>query len=93
MIRIRRLMIKTAEIMMIVLVVVMVISSAISGAAAGGNAGGIILGFIGLIVGGLLGLVTSAVIASFFFLILEIAENTRRVLRYYEPADATLQQR
>lgn len=88
MLGIRRLIIKTAEVMMIVLVVLTILSLAISGTFAGYNAGGGLVAILGLIFGGLIGLVLSAVVASFFFLTLEIAENTRRVLRYYEPDPA-----
>jgi hypothetical protein len=77
MIGIRRLIIKTAEILMIVLVVLTILGFAIFGAIAGGQTNTIVA-VIGLIVGGFVGLVIAAVTASFFFLILEIAENTRR---------------
>jgi hypothetical protein len=79
MIGIRRLIIKTAEILMIVLVVLTILGFAVSGAVAGGQTNAIVAA-IGLIVGGFVGLVIAAVTASFFFLILEIAENTRRPL-------------
>jgi hypothetical protein len=81
----RRFIIKTAEIMMVVFVIVTILGSAISGAIGGANQGGIIVAVIGLIIGAFVGLLIAAVSASFFFLVLEIAENTRRVLRYYEP--------
>jgi hypothetical protein len=73
MIGIRRLIIKTAEILMIVLVVLTILGFAIFGAIAGGQTNTIVA-VIGLIVGGFVGLVIAAVTASFFFLILEIAE-------------------
>jgi uncharacterized membrane protein len=90
--RFRRFIIKTAEIMMIVFVIITILASAISGALGGANQGGIIFAVIGLVVGAFLGLLVSAVAASFFFLVVEIAENTRRVLRYYEP-DPAMQRR
>jgi len=77
MIGIRRLIIKTAEILMIVLVVLTILGFAIFGGMVGAQTNGIVAA-IGLLIGGFIGLVIAAVTASFFFLMLEIAENTRR---------------
>jgi hypothetical protein len=86
MIGIRRLVIKTAEVLMIVLVILTIVASAITGAAAFGPKGGTVLGLVGAGLGAFVGLISSSIVASVFFLILEIADNTRRMLRYYEPS-------
>jgi len=82
---IRRLVIKTAEVMMVILVIVTILAGGVVGAASLGPTHGPELRLIGFGLGAFAGLISSATIASFFFLALEIAENTRRVLRYYEP--------
>ena len=97
MLRIRRLIIKTAEVLMIVLVAITILLFAISGAIFFSGAGPdqptrTFLVVLGLALGGFFGLVISAVVASVFFLILEIAENSRRMLSYYEP-DTSAQRR
>ncbi|MEX0853418.1 MAG: hypothetical protein WD036_09090 [Bauldia sp.] len=66
----RRFVIKTAEIFVVAVVVLMTLSFAISGWMMGN-------GVIGFLVGGVFGFVLSAVIAATFFLLEEIAENTR----------------
>ncbi|MBQ8106919.1 MAG: hypothetical protein IJ127_29105 [Afipia sp.] len=82
---IRRLVIKTAEVMMVILVIVTILAGGIVGAASFGPTQGPELRLIGFGLGALAGLISSATVASLFFLVLEIAENTRRMLRYYEP--------
>lgn len=82
---IRRLVIKTAEVMMVILVIVTILAGGVVGAASFGPAHGPELRLIGFGLGAFAGLISSATIASLFFLVLEIAENTRRMLRYYEP--------
>ena len=75
----RRFLIKTAEIMMAIGVIIVTIVSAISGASSGywmmGAAGAI----LGIIIGAVLGFVFTAIVAAYFFLLQEIAENTRRI--------------
>jgi hypothetical protein len=71
--------------MMVLLVIITILSCGVVGAASLGPTHGAPLGLAGFFLGAFVGLVVSATVASFFFLVLEIAENTRRVLRYYEP--------
>ncbi len=82
---IRRLVIKTAEVMMVIFVVISILAGGIAGVASFSPTHGPEFRLIGLGLGAFAGLISSAIIASFFFLVLEIAENTRRVLKYYEP--------
>ena len=65
----RRFVIKTAEIFVVLVVVLMTLSFAISGWAWGGVPG--------FAIGGVFGFVFAAVLAATFFLLQEIAENTR----------------
>lgn len=74
----RRFIIKTAEIMMILIVVLMTISFAISGAGSAAAMGGSYW-ILGLLLGAVGGFLFSAVLAAYFFLLLEVAENTRRI--------------
>ncbi|MGO3933717.1 hypothetical protein NP284_36050 [Rhodopseudomonas pseudopalustris] len=74
----RRLIIKTAEVMMVLLVIVTIFSFAASGWMYGVDLGpGFFAPVLGFIIGGLIGLAIASVTASMFFLVLEIAENTR----------------
>ncbi|MGO3930065.1 hypothetical protein [Rhodopseudomonas pseudopalustris] len=80
----RRIIIKTAEVMMVLLVIITILATAGLGAISGSETSGA-LAVAGFVLGGVGGLIVSSIFASSFFLILEIAENTRQVLRYYEP--------
>jgi len=66
----RRFVIRTAEIFVVVLVVLMTLSFASSGYTFGG-------GIIGFLIGGVFGFVLSSLLAATFFLLAEIADNTR----------------
>lgn len=74
----RRFIIKTAEVLMILVVIGMTIAFAISGAASLQFAQGGQFWIVGFIIGGIAGFAFAAVIAAYFFLLAEIAENTRR---------------
>jgi len=65
----RRFVIKTAEVFVVILVVLMTLSFASSAYAFGG--------IVGFLVGGAFGFVLSSLLAATFFLLAEIAENTR----------------
>jgi hypothetical protein len=90
----RRFTIRTVDVLMIVIVIGSTIMLAVSGASWGGMAGGgafaVILGFI---LGAAIGFVSSAVVAAAFFLLLEIAENSRRTVAFFDRMDAARQQR
>ena len=73
----RQFVIRTAEIFVGILVILITLMSALQGYAAGAMAGGGV-GFIGFLVGGLFGFATASVLAAAFFLLAQIAENTRR---------------
>ncbi len=75
----RKFIISTAEVMMVIVVGIMTIGIAISTAGTMGmmmGGAGWILGFL---IGGGIGFVIASVIAAYFFLLREIAENTRRI--------------
>jgi hydroxyethylthiazole kinase len=57
---------------------------AVSGWTSGAMGGGAFGGLIGLLIGGAMGFVMGCVAAASFFLLLEIAQNTRVMRRYYE---------
>jgi len=74
----RRFIIQTANALMIVLVILITLASAISMASSLQMMQGGIWGVVGFIVGGVVGFIGSAVFAAYFFLLAEIAENTRK---------------
>lgn len=80
----RDFIIRTAEVFVLVLVAVAALMGAISGWSSGAMAGGGFAGLLGLIIGGAIGFVLGCVGAAYFFLFLEIAQNTRAMRRYYE---------
>lgn len=85
----RRLIIKTAEVMMVLLVIVTIFSFAASGWMFGVDLGsGIFVQVLCFFVGALIGLAIASVTASMFFLVLEIAENTRPGARNGTSLDA-----
>jgi hypothetical protein len=74
----RHFIVRTAEVMMFLVVIFMTLGFAISGAGTAHATMGGIGWLIGLLVGGVIGFISAAVIAAYFFLLAEIAENTRR---------------
>ncbi len=81
----RRFIIKIAEVMMVFFVILLTLALAISAAVAAQDYGSAsaILAFI---VGGILGFIIASVLAAFFFLLAEIAANTRaEVLNQQHP--------
>jgi hypothetical protein len=72
----RRFIIKTAEVMMAVFVVLLTIVFAVS-SAIGLQEQGSAYAILGFIVGGIIGFILASVLAAFFFLLAEIAANTR----------------
>jgi hypothetical protein len=74
----RRFIIKTAEVLMILVVIGMTIAFAISGATTAQLAQGGQFWILGFVIGAIAGFAFAAVIAAYFFLLAEIAENTRR---------------
>jgi hypothetical protein len=81
----RRFIIKTAEIMMMLFVIVLTLAFAIA-AAVGAQEYGSASAILAFIVGGILGFILSAILAAFFFLLAEIAANTRsEVLVHQQP--------
>ena len=74
----RHFIIKTAEVMMILVVILMTLAIAVSGGGTGYAMMGAVGMILGAIVGAVVGFLTAAVIAAYFFLLAEIAENTRR---------------
>lgn len=81
----RAFIIRTAEIFILVLVVVFTLMGALSGWTSGMMTGGAFGALLGLLIGGGMGFVGGCVAAATFFLLLEIARNTRAMLKYYEP--------
>ena len=75
----RRFIIKTAEIMMLLIVIAMTIGFAASGAGSAQLAMGGQWWIAGLLLGAVGGFVMAAVLAAYFFLLAEVAENTRRI--------------
>jgi len=74
----RRFIIRTADVLMLVLVVLITVASAVSmGGSLQMTLGGV-YGVLGFILGGVLGFIGAAIVAAYFFLLAEIAENTRR---------------
>jgi uncharacterized protein YacL len=81
----RRFIIKTAEIMMLVFVIGLTLGLAIAG-AVGGQDQGSAVAILGFIIGGIVGFILASVLAAFFFLLAEIAANTRQeVLQQQHP--------
>ena len=74
----RRFIIKTAEVMMVLVVILMTIGFAISFAGSMQMGMGGQYWVIGLVIGAIVGFIAGSVIAAYFFLLAEIAENTRR---------------
>jgi hypothetical protein len=64
--------------MMLIIVVLMTLAFAVSGAGTGAAVMGGIGGLLGFIVGGAIGFISASVLAAYFFLLSEIADNTRR---------------
>lgn len=81
----RAFIIRTAEIFILVLVVIFTLMGVFSGWTSGMMTGGAFGALIGLLIGGGIGFVGGCIAAATFFLLLEIARNTRAMLRYYEP--------
>lgn len=76
----KRMIVKSLEVIAWVLMGVMVLFSAVAGAGAGG-----FFGFLGgLLVGGVIGVM----ILGTLFLVMDIADNTRRVVELLERQDA-----
>ncbi|MCB1501054.1 MAG: hypothetical protein KDK07_14915 [Bauldia sp.] len=80
----RGFIIRTAEMFVLILVVVAALGGAMSGWGSGAMSGGALGGILGLVIGGAIGFVFGCVGAAYFFLFLEIAQNTRAMRRYYE---------
>jgi hypothetical protein len=74
----RRFIIKTAEILMILVVIGMTVGTGISGSTGMQIAFGGQYWILGFVLGAIGGFAAAAVIAAYFFLLAEIAENTRR---------------
>jgi hypothetical protein len=74
----RRLIIKTAEVLIIILIVLITVGTAISTATSLHQIGGGEYWILGLIAGAVLGFLGAAILAAYFFLLMEIAENTRK---------------
>ena len=74
----RDFIVRTAEVMMLIIVVLLTLAFAISGAGTGAAVMGGFGGLLGFIVGGAIGFIAASVMAAYFFLLSEIAENTRR---------------
>jgi hypothetical protein len=72
----RRFIIRTAEVMMILFVIVITVGVAVS-AAIGAQEYGSASAILAFIVGGIIGFVGASILAAFFFLLAEIAANTR----------------
>lgn len=75
----RRFIIVTAEVMVVLIVVLMTIGSAISGAVSMQTALGGQYWIVGVLLGAVGGYLGAAIFAAGFFLLMEIAENTRRI--------------
>lgn len=72
----KRLIVKSLEVIALVLIVVIVLGAAISGAAAGG--------FIGFLGGLVFGAIMGVLVLGTLFLIMDIADNTRRMVELLE---------
>jgi hypothetical protein len=79
----RRFIIKTAEVVMVLFVILTTVALAIGGAVGSEQYGGA-YAIVGFIIGGILGFVFASIVAAFFFLLAEIAENTRSELLLHE---------
>jgi hypothetical protein len=77
----RSFILRTAEAAMVVLVIVATLWSAFAGWAVASTLYGVFVGFLGFILGAASGFLFAAVVASYFFLLAEIAENTRVLAR------------
>ena len=77
--RIRRFIILTAEVMVVLIVILMTIGSAISGAASMQAAFGGQYWILGALLGAAGGYLGAAILGAGFFLLMEVAENTRRI--------------
>jgi ABC-type transport system involved in multi-copper enzyme maturation permease subunit len=73
----RRFIINIVEWLLIVFIVLGTIFSAIVGAAAGAQMGGA-MPVVMFLIYGFMGFLSTAVLAAFYFLLAEIAANTRR---------------
>jgi hypothetical protein len=72
----RRFIIGTAEVMMVIFIVLLTLAVAVS-SAVGAQEYGSASAILAFIIGGIIGFVGSAILAAFFFLLAEIAANTR----------------
>ncbi len=78
MIAFRRFIIRIVEVLLVIFVVLLTLISAFSGWAYGHLMGGAGVGFVMFLIWGFLGFLSAAVLAAFYFLLTEIAENTKR---------------
>ena len=74
----RRFIIRIVEVLLVVFVVLLTIASALAGATYGQMLGGGGLSVALFLIWGFFGFLSAAVVAAFYFLLTEIAENTRR---------------
>jgi hypothetical protein len=83
----RQFIIRTAEVFIVILVVLITLWFAVGGAGYGQLIG--IGWLLGIVIGGAIGFVFGCVSAAYFFLLLEIAKNTRKMAKYYETPGAS----
>ena len=74
----RRFIIRTVEVLLVVMVVFATLGSALIGYGYGLMIGSGTAALIMFLISGFLGFLSAAVVAAFYFLLSEIAENTRR---------------
>jgi len=74
----RRLVIRLVEVLLILFMAVATIASAIAGANYGQFMPGD-MSVVMALIGGVSGFISSALLAAFYFLLAEIADNTRRI--------------